>query len=77
MKVWGSLEKDGLKIFTESNDLQNILATNVIIDCSEGPKEQEKIDAESPSNTIVKQVGKWAVDLIAGRHTMFLYFDLV
>ena len=77
VKFCGSIEKDGLKVFTESNDLQNILGTNVIIDCSEGPKEEEKIDAESPSNTIVKHVGKWPVDLNAGSHTMFLYCDLV
>ena len=77
MKFCGNHEQYGLKIFTESNDLRNILGTNVIIDCGESHKEAEEIDAESASNTIVKHVGKWPVDLNAGSHTMFLYCDLV
>ena len=77
VKFCGNHEQYGLKIFTESNDLRNILGTNVIIDCGESHKEAEEIDAESASNTIVKHVGKWPVDLNAGSHTMFLYCDLV
>ena len=72
VKFCGNHEQYGLKIFTESNDLRNILGTNVIIDCGELHKEAEEIDAESASNTIVKHVGKWPVDLNAGSHTMFL-----
>ena len=78
VKFCGNHKQYGLRIFTESNDLRNILGTNVIIDCGESQKEAvEEIDTESASNTIVKHVGKWPVDLNAGSHTMFLYCDLV
>ena len=77
VNICRNLEKDGVKFFTESNDLQNTLGTNVIIDCSEPPKAPKTIDADAPPNTTVKHVGKWQVNLNAGCHTMFLYRHLV
>ena len=79
VKFYGNHKQHGLRIFTESNDLRNILGTNVIIDCGDSPREAEEgiVDSESASNIIVKHVGKWPVDLNSGSHTMFLYCDLV
>ena len=79
VKFCGNHNQHGLRNFTESIDLRNILGTDVIIDCGDSPREAGEgiVDSESASNTIVKHVGKWPVDLNAGSHTMFLYCDLV
>ena len=62
-----------------SDDLKNILGTDVIIDF----QSQNCHETEAPDQTasgiakIVKQVGRWLIDLNAGSHTMFFYCDPV
>lgn len=75
VKFRGNLQEDGMKISIQSNDLQNILGTNVIIDCDGSQK--EIVGDKNATETVVKQVGKFPVDLNGGSHTMFLYCDLV
>ena len=71
---------EGLKITVVSEDLKNILGTDVIIDCQ---SQQRRDETEAPDQlvsgtaNVVKQIGQWPVDLNAGSHTMFLYCDLV
>ena len=62
-----------------SNDLKTISGTDVLIDC----QLQNCHETEAPDQIaseivkVVKQVGRWPIDLNAGSHTMFLYCDLV
>ena len=79
VKSSGIAENEAFKIFAVSDDLKNILGTDIIFDC----QSQNRHEAESPDKIasgtakVVKQVGLWPVVLNAGSHTTFLYCDLV
>ena len=79
VKSSGIAENEAFKIIAVSDDLKNILGTDIIIDC----QSQNSHEAESPDKIasgtvkVVKQVGLLPVDLNAGSHTIFLYCDLV
>ena len=62
-----------------SEDLKNILGTDVIIDCQSQNSHETEVPDQIASGIakVVKQIGQWPVDLNAGSHTMFLYCDLV
>ena len=80
VKSNGTVGNEGLKITVVSEDLKNILGTDVLIDC-QSPQRRDENEAPdqlvSGTANVVKQVGQWPVDLNAGSHTMFLYCDLV
>ena len=82
--------EDALKVRLVSKDLQNILASQNLIDCGGQKKanshhdvvENGKIDKKSKMNSSKEQSNdaqkkKYPVDLTAGCHTKFLYCDLV
>ena len=72
-------ENEAFKIMAVSDDLKNILGTDVIIDCQSQIRHETEASDQIASGIakVVKQVGRWPIDLNAGSHTMFLYCDLV
>lgn len=74
-----------LRLSASSQDLQNILGLEHVIDCCETEtNDSEKTSshliskkAKSDSDQSFQIVGRYPVDLTAGCHTMFVYCDLV
>ena len=64
-------ERDCILLEATSNDLQNVLGLETVIDCKEG----RSTSRTSPLKS--KTVGKFPIDISGGRNTIFLYCDLV
>ena len=87
VKFYGKVEKHGLVIQAISQDLKIFLGLTTIIDCQNAEQRQKannNVDGKFHDDQqniselmVVENLGHWSVDVNAGSHTMFSFYDLV